>query len=694
MHIQNALRSVRASVAPLAALVMLTGSAESQAPPHDNCSGALPLPLGQTPGTNEGSSTSPGSVSCSVIGKDVWYTLVTPNDGLLTISTIAGGAAGGPADEGGTTPFDTVLTVYSGSCDALVPLACNDDVFPALQSEVQLIVSAGQALFVRVGGFFGDVGDFVLTVTLQDFQPVTNDECSGALPLVDGVTSGSTLGATTSAVPASCGLPSNDVWFSYVAGMTGLLMISTADGGEITEFPAVISVYEGSCGALSEVACSPVSVFQPELGAGVTEGQTYLIRLGGLSSGDFGDYVLALELGPGEPAPNDECSTAVLLTSNAVSGSNTLAFTATGSGDCTTASKNVWYAYAPTADGELTASLLHHGGSADFDTALAVYAGWCGSLQQVACNDDFDLSSGVLQSEATFPVSAGVLYFVSIGGYFGHSGNFTLSLLLEPENVVPFVNALNGHSYMPGSGPMTWSQARDAAESMGGHLATLGDPMEVLTLQLHFGTASPYWIGLTDEGHEGDFTWVTGEPFAFESWKPGQPDDDCNGAAENYVATILGFGEWFDTTDTGCTGGPMRGLIEVDGPTSFASTTSVGQGCATDTPPMLLGSLPVLGQTIALTVLDPGTLSSGVILGSAIPAAPTPLGNCVLQLDPASRFTVAAIATDAIGYASVSIAVPSDPALVGLGVALQAFLVRDADNSPAITNGLHVVLGH
>ncbi len=60
----------------------------------------------------------------------------------------------------------------------------------------------------------------------------------------------------------------------------------------------------------------------------------------------------------------------------------------------------------------------------------------------------------------------------------------------------------------------------------------------------------------------------------------------------------------------------------------------------------------------------------------------------------ATRFVVAPVVTDSFGFSTVSVAVPSEPALVGVGFALQAFLVRASDRSSAITNGLHVTLGY
>ncbi len=40
-----------------------------------------------------------------------------------------------------------------------------------------------------------------------------------------------------------------------------------------------------------------------------------------------------------------------------------------------------------------------------------------------------------------------------------------------------------------------------------------------------FGEGIEYWIGLNDEKEEGKWVWVTGEPFEYANWAPGEPDN-------------------------------------------------------------------------------------------------------------------------------------------------------------------------
>ena len=44
------------------------------------------------------------------------------------------------------------------------------------------------------------------------------------------------------------------------------------------------------------------------------------------------------------------------------------------------------------------------------------------------------------------------------------------------------------------------------------------------------------WVGLTDDGHEGRWEWVTGEACVFTAWADGEPSRGFGGATESWVA--------------------------------------------------------------------------------------------------------------------------------------------------------------
>ena len=93
-------------------------------PANDNCSGAIVLTPGATFNTNPltanltgATNSNPPAPGCaSFAGGDVWYSVVVPASGSITIET------------GGTfTGGDTGMAVYSGTCGNLVLVSCDDD---------------------------------------------------------------------------------------------------------------------------------------------------------------------------------------------------------------------------------------------------------------------------------------------------------------------------------------------------------------------------------------------------------------------------------------------------------------------------------------------------------------------------------------------------------------------------------------
>ena len=100
---------------------------------HDDCSGAIPVAQGLNgPFTNVGSTTSLPPWPCGAGELDVWFVYVAPAAGQLAVDTCTG------------TTYDSTLEVFdgTGSCGALVSLACNDDSC-GYQSAVTVPVVAG-----------------------------------------------------------------------------------------------------------------------------------------------------------------------------------------------------------------------------------------------------------------------------------------------------------------------------------------------------------------------------------------------------------------------------------------------------------------------------------------------------------------------------------------------------------------------
>jgi hypothetical protein len=95
-----------------------------------------------------------------------------------------------------------------------------------------------------------------------------------------------------------------------------------------------------------------------------------------------------------------------------------------------------------------------------------------------------------------------------------------------------------------------WLAAQAACAELGGHLATATSLSEnELMSQIVPGNLD-VWIGATDEVTEDAFVWVNGEPFVFDHWRQGEPnnggDDGENCAVAEGDNNVAGEGCLWD----------------------------------------------------------------------------------------------------------------------------------------------------
>ena len=103
----------------------------------------------------------------------------------------------------------------------------------------------------------------------------------------------------------------------------------------------------------------------------------------------------------------------------------------------------------------------------------------------------------------------------------------TGSLVAQVDVIAgPITNQANGHIYYL-LAPADWHTSRNAARRLGGHLVTIQNAEEdawLISTFGHFeGNPRNLWIGLTDEGHEGVWTWLTCGPIRVIDRFPSQP---------------------------------------------------------------------------------------------------------------------------------------------------------------------------
>lgn len=115
--------------------------------------------------------------------------------------------------------------------------------------------------------------------------------------------------------------------------------------------------------------------------------------------------------------------------------------------------------------------------------------------------------------------------------------------------------AYDGHMYQVFNEYLTWRDAKDYCQSVGGHLVTITSAGEQNFLEnlLLNGTKIRYWLGLTDELTEGTWKWITGETYSFNNWYSGEPNNGQGWQQEDYgtiyakgISPATAYGHWND----------------------------------------------------------------------------------------------------------------------------------------------------
>jgi len=97
-----------------------------------------------------------------------------------------------------------------------------------------------------------------------------------------------------------------------------------------------------------------------------------------------------------------------------------------------------------------------------------------------------------------------------------------------------------GHCYQRVDAALTFNAAAGACRTRGASLVTIADEGEdTFVFDQLIASGMWPWLGGTDEGSEGSWRWVTGEPWSYAPWYPGEPNNQ--GGVEHYLA-------YFDTS--------------------------------------------------------------------------------------------------------------------------------------------------
>ncbi|GAA4362000.1 hypothetical protein GCM10023185_29500 [Hymenobacter saemangeumensis] len=459
---------------------------------NDDCATALTLTPGATCLAVRGSvfqaTASAGAPVCTPsVGTpddDVWFTFVataTAHDIRLA--------------EG--VGFDGAMQLLTGTCGTLVNRQCVDATTANGVEVIQATgLTVGDRYYVRVYSWTATAptaanSSFSICVSAPATIP-TNDNCAGAISLASRNTCspllGTTFRATASAGAPVCtpalGTADDDVWYSFVA--TAASHDVRVD--ELAGFDAVVQVLAGTCGTLSSVQCTDrtaaggVELFRV---GGLTVGSTYFVRVYSFSNTaptiSNSNFTICITNAPPPPA-NDDCAGATPLPVRIGATSCTSPTTSTNVGAsasagvpaptaCTTPTSgtanyqggDVWFEVTVPPAGIIRLETGPVASSPILDTGMAVYAGTCGSLTQIEC-DDNDSPNGNFSLISLTGRSPGEVLYVRVWEAGNDlEGSFTICATAPATCIVP---AAPGADNISATGAdLTWGGAAAAGES-------------------------------------------------------------------------------------------------------------------------------------------------------------------------------------------------------------------------------------
>ena len=231
------------------------------APSNDDACNALVIPIATSCSTfvtlnNFCATTSAGvpSPGCgNYLGNDVWVQTTVGSNGNLEVSF----------EE--QTLNNVACAIYSGVCNSLTMIACNDNNGPGSIPYFNLTgLSPNSTVWIRIWSY-GNLQIGTTGICLSDPCPLGNpppndDPCNATvIPLaaacgnyvaLSNVCAGGTLGITD---PACGSYQSGDVWVQTTVGATGYLFVNFQ---EQTLHNVAAAIYTGTCSTLTFIGCN------------------------------------------------------------------------------------------------------------------------------------------------------------------------------------------------------------------------------------------------------------------------------------------------------------------------------------------------------------------------------------------------------------------------------------------------------
>ena len=286
------------------------------APANDECDDAVALTVNPdaacavtTAGTTAGATASPQTDDVTgTPNDDVWFSFVaTDTEHIVSLLN--------RANVGGGTSLDMGIGLYDGTggCAALAFVGDSDPETATFSG-----LTVGTTYILRVYSFSSTAQAIDFDVCVGTVPPPpANDDCTAPVVLLDAAGNPtaanngtySTLSATASSEPNGCtnGTADDDVWFEVTAPTAGSTVTITVTGD--ATFDAVIGVFTGTCGNLTQVAScvdgtasggTEVFTFTSSFtgGGGAAQSQraaptTYLVQVYDFSTGDGSGFTIS-----------------------------------------------------------------------------------------------------------------------------------------------------------------------------------------------------------------------------------------------------------------------------------------------------------------------------------------------------------------------------------------------------------------
>lgn len=370
---------------------------------NDVCANAQPLLSGQNCQPNSNANALLDGPLPDCVGKSVgglWYTWTADFSGTAKLSTRA--------------RFNDVVNVFTGGCDNLQPLLCDNRDEHGFTGETSYFsVENGNSYRIRVSGQEGGFGMSrgTLCVGIESVPaaptPPANNACANALLLEPGANClpGTNLNANSSpTLPSHNELARHDLWYAFSAPAFGpdevLEIRSNAN------FSDIITAYSGTCDALNEIATNHKGRTL-DLST-LTAGETYLVQIAGTFATVEGSLCPQILLKNNNAPPNDNCQSAIPVNIGGacVEGSNAGASSSLVPPCVVSVANDVWYRFVAPASGAVWINT-----GATFPHILAVWSGNCGNLENLLCKTNPLRCDGYVLLGALTP---GETYFLQI----------------------------------------------------------------------------------------------------------------------------------------------------------------------------------------------------------------------------------------------------------------------------------------